>query len=70
MLPGDPDTYKIAVHSIKNFVFWKVIMLSQLKSYLFGADDGGLMQEPAVGDCANNGGAEDDWVLVDTQGKI
>ncbi|EFX83317.1 hypothetical protein DAPPUDRAFT_100593 [Daphnia pulex] len=45
-------------------------MLSQLKSYLFGAADGGLMQEPAVGDCANNGGAEDDWVLVDTQEVI
>jgi hypothetical protein len=47
----------------------KVIMLSQLKSYLFGAADGGLMQEPAVGDCANNS-AEDDWVLVETQGKL
>ena len=44
-------------------------MLSQLKSYLFGAADGGLMQEPAVGDCANNS-AEDDWVLVETQGKL
>ena len=45
-------------------------MLSQLKSYLFGAADGeNLMQEPAVGDCVNNG-AEDDWVLVDTQGNF
>nr|CAH0106555.1 unnamed protein product [Daphnia galeata] len=44
-------------------------MLSQLKSYLFGAADGDLMQEPAVGDCVNNG-AEDDWVLVDTQEVI
>lgn len=42
-------------------------MLSQLKSYLFGATDGVMMQQPAEGDCKTNG--EDDWVLVDTQGN-
>ena len=43
-------------------------MLSQLKSYLFGATDGVMMEEPASeGECKTNG--EDDWVLVDTQGK-
>lgn len=40
-------------------------MLSQLKSYLFGATDEVMMQQPAEGDCKTNG--EDDWVLVDTQ---
>lgn len=42
-------------------------MLSQLKSYLFGATDGVMMQQPAEGLACNGG--EDDWVLVDTQGK-
>lgn len=41
-------------------------MLSQLKSYLFGATDGVMMQQPAEGMGCNGG--EDDWVLVDTQG--
>lgn len=41
-------------------------MLSQLKNYLFGATDGVL--EPA--DCVPSNGGEDDWVLVDTQGKL
>lgn len=45
-------------------------MLSHLKSYLFGAADEAALEGAAVGDCTSNNGAEDDWVLVDTQGSI
>ncbi|KAI9551941.1 hypothetical protein GHT06_022278 [Daphnia sinensis] len=45
-------------------------MLSQLKSYLFGAADEATLEGAAVGDCTSNNGAEDDWVLVDTQEVI
>lgn len=45
-------------------------MLSQLKSYLFGAVDEATLPEDVVVDCATNNGSEDEWVLVDTQGII